>query len=72
MPNHDAGDTIRGFILPMGCLLKRFPKGKTAAGWKMSDSYLRKYDSDPDIRSFELKTTTKRWWTAPKVPEKPG
>jgi len=56
----------------MGCLLKRFPKGKTAAGWKMSDSYLRKYDSDPDIRSFELKTTTKRWWTAPKVPEKPG
>jgi Holliday junction resolvase-like predicted endonuclease len=27
----DAGDTVRGFLLPMSHLLELFPKGKTAA-----------------------------------------
>ena len=65
----DTGDTIRGFILPMARLLAIFPKGKTAAGWKMSDRHLRQYESDPDINTFEFKTKTTKWWTANKVPE---
>ena len=60
----DAGDTIRGFILPMTRLLTLFPKGRTGTGWKMSDRYLRQYEADPEIRAFEFKTKTTKWWPA--------
>lgn len=59
----DAADTIRGFILSMDHLLKISPKGKTASGWKMSKRYLELYEKDPDIKMFEFKTRTTRWWT---------
>jgi len=65
----DAGDTIRGFILSMARLLTLYPKGKTAAGWKMSDEHLRQYESDPDIKTFEFKTKTTKWWTTNQEPE---
>ncbi len=58
----DAGDTIRGFVLSMRHLLSIAPKGKTAYGWKMTESYLKKYAEDPEIQSFEFQTRTKRWW----------
>jgi len=60
----DAGDTIRGFMLPMNHLLALFPKGKTASGWKMTDQYLKRYEHDPEIKMFEFKTRTIRWWSA--------
>jgi Holliday junction resolvase-like predicted endonuclease len=62
----DAADSIRGFILPMEHLLTLFPKCKTAVGWKMSKRYLAQYAVDPEIKSFEYKTKTTRWWTAKK------
>jgi Holliday junction resolvase-like predicted endonuclease len=58
----DAGNTIRGFILSMDHLLKISPKGKTSSGWKMSKRYLELYEKDPDIKMFEFKTRTTRWW----------
>lgn len=58
----DAGDTIRAFILSMKHLLEDFPQGKIAAGWKMTDKYLRRYADDPAIKTFEFKTQTTRWW----------
>jgi hypothetical protein len=59
----DSGNTIRGFILPMARLLTLFPKGRSAVGWKMSDRYLEQYESYPDIKVFEFKTRTPKWWT---------
>lgn len=58
----DAGDTIRAFILSMTHLLECFPKRKLAAGWKMTDDYLRRHAEDPAIMTFEFKTQTTRWW----------
>ena len=60
----DAADTIRGFILSMDHLLNLFSKGKTSVGWKMSKRYLERYKKDPDIKMFEFKTRTTRWWPA--------
>jgi Holliday junction resolvase-like predicted endonuclease len=58
----DAGDTIRGFILSVKHLLALFPKGKTACGWKMTPPYQQRYEQDPEIKTFEFKTKTTRWW----------
>jgi Holliday junction resolvase-like predicted endonuclease len=58
----DAGDTVRGFLLPMSHLLELFPKGKTAAGWKMSPQYLEKYSKDNQIKTFVFTTKTMNWW----------
>jgi len=57
----DAGNTLRGFILPMAHLLDMFPMGKTASAWKMTEPYLKQYASDPEIRSFEFQTRTIKW-----------
>ena len=59
----DAGDTVRGFILPLVHLLKLFPKGKTASGWKMSKAYLDRYSKDRQIKSFVFRTETTNWWS---------
>ncbi len=65
----DGRDTIRGFILPMARLLALFLKGKTESGWKMTERFLRQYESDPDIMAFEFETKTTNWWTAKTVLE---
>lgn len=58
----DAGDILRGFILPMEHLLAISPMGKTAAGWKMTGPYIGKYAADPQIQTFEFNTKTTKWW----------
>ena len=58
----DAGDTIRCFILSMKHLLKLFPKGKKASGWKMGIKYLQQYSADPEIKQFVFTTETTNWW----------
>jgi Holliday junction resolvase-like predicted endonuclease len=63
----DAGDTVRGFILPMAHLLQLFPKGKTASGWKMGKPYLDKYSADPQIKSFVFSTETTTWWNGHQI-----
>lgn len=58
----DAGDRIRGFLLPMSHLLALFPRKKTASGWKMSESFLTQYAQDQEIKYFEFHTETIKWW----------
>jgi len=58
----DAGETIRGFILPMRRLLALFPQGRTASGWKMTNRHLAGYAEDPEIKIFEFTTKTRKWW----------
>ena len=58
----DAGEVIRGFILPMKRLLTLFPEGKSASYWKMAERYLKKYAEDPEIQAFEFRTKTTKWW----------
>jgi len=58
----DAGNIIRGFILPMARLLELFPKGKTTSGWKMTPGYLKRYAEDDQIQAFEFQSKTARWW----------
>ncbi|KPK74552.1 MAG: hypothetical protein AMJ79_13760 [Phycisphaerae bacterium SM23_30] len=58
----DAGEIIRGFIMPMSHLLKIAPGGKKVSSWKMTKSYLARYYQDPLIKSFELNTKTITWW----------
>jgi len=60
----DAGETVRGFILPMLHLLTLFPRAKSGTGWKMSEKCLSQYAADPKIIAFEFKTKATRWWTA--------
>ncbi len=58
----DAGDKIYCFILSMQKLLEIFPsKGKTCA-WKMTNKYLDKYYSDPEIVIFQFSHKTHNWW----------
>lgn len=58
----DAGNTVRGFIISMDHLLKLFPKGKKASGWKMRKKYLEQYSKDSQIKTFVFATETTRWW----------
>ena len=63
----DAGEVIRVFLLSKEHLLQLFPRGKTSSGWKMTEQFLKKYDADPAIMTFEFCTITKCWWK--KLPE---
>jgi Holliday junction resolvase-like predicted endonuclease len=63
----DAGEVIRGFILPMSKLLALFPKGKAASDWKMTEPYLKRYAADPEIQAFEFRTKTGKWWGQPSA-----
>jgi hypothetical protein len=58
----DAGEMIRGFILPMTKLLTLSPKGNAASGWKMTERYLVRYAADPAIQTFTFQTKTAKWW----------
>ena len=64
----DAGGIIRAFLLPMSKLLNLFPQGKTASGWKMTESYLKLYAENPEIQAFELQARTTQWWGQQDVP----
>jgi Holliday junction resolvase-like predicted endonuclease len=68
----DAGEVIRGFILPMSKLLALFPKGNAASGWKMTEPYLKRYAGDPEIQAFEFRTKTGKWWGQPDAPPNGG
>jgi len=59
----DAGNVIQGFIVPMKRLLAIFPKRKNGSGWKMTERYLKQYKVMPDIKTFEFRTKTTKWWS---------
>ena len=58
----DAGNSIKGFILPMSHLLKLFPTGRSVSAWKMTPKHLEEYHQDTKIKFFEFQTETKTWW----------
>jgi Holliday junction resolvase-like predicted endonuclease len=58
----DAASIIRVFITSMEHFLELFPLTSAGgSGWKMSDSYLAQYSSDPKVVAFELRADMKRW-----------
>jgi hypothetical protein len=58
----DAGDRIRVFLLSLRHLHKLFPGGRKVSAWQMSDSFLKKYYTDPKIAIFELATRGEKWF----------
>lgn len=58
----DAADRVRTWLLPMQHLRKISPPGRAVATWKMTNAALARYEADPVIKAFELKTLRTRWW----------
>jgi Holliday junction resolvase-like predicted endonuclease len=58
----EDANAIRGFVVPMKHLLKRYAKGKTIVTWKMSAMDRVKYAKDPKVKAFVFETATPRWW----------
>lgn len=58
----DAGDIVRGLILPMDKLLALCPLRQRGSYWKMSKADLTRYAEDPEVKTFELQARTTRWW----------
>jgi Holliday junction resolvase-like predicted endonuclease len=58
----DEDNKIKAYILSIDRLLQYFPMGRTAVGWKMSKSWIEKYNSDNAIIKFEFEHKTKNWW----------
>lgn len=58
----DAADTIKVFIISKEHLLRYFPMRQVVAGWKMTKSWLDKYNSDKEIIKIEFKHNTINWW----------
>ncbi len=58
----DAAEVIRVFLLKMDHFLRICPVKKSGAYWKVSKKYLDQYMNDPEIKIFELRTSTKSWW----------
>ena len=58
----DAAEVIRVFLLQMDHFLRICPIKERGAYWKVSNKYLEQYMSDPEIKIFELRTSTKSWW----------
>jgi Holliday junction resolvase-like predicted endonuclease len=59
----DAGDMIRAFILSKDHLQTLFRPISTSFGWQMTPERLAMYYGDPEVKVFELRTATPRWWT---------
>ncbi|MFH1941444.1 MAG: hypothetical protein ABIL68_05015 [bacterium] len=58
----DAAEVIRVFLLRMDHLLKICPVKQRGAYWKVSGKHLDQYMNDPEVKIFELCTSTKSWW----------
>jgi len=58
----DAGEVMRGFILPMNIFLELCPPTQKGSYWKMTKPYRTRYEADPNVKTFELRSRTPRWW----------
>lgn len=58
----DEENKIKVFILSKKRLLEYFPMGNRVSGWKMSKSWIRKYNEDDNIIKIEFDYNTKNWW----------
>ena len=61
----DASTTISCFILSMDHLLELHPLGQGSCGWSMRPAWLRRYETDPEVRIFRFESETVRWWDRP-------
>lgn len=57
----DAGEKLRVFLLSLCHLRKLFQGGRKVSAWQMSESFLRKYYSDPNIKIFEFSAHSQKW-----------
>ena len=58
----DEADTITVFILSKSHLIRLLPPGEKVLSWKMSKSWVQKYESDRKIMWFKFRTLTGNWW----------
>ena len=58
----DEEATIKVFILSKERLLQYFEKKERAVGWKMSKSWIEKYESDRQIIKINFVYQTRDWW----------
>jgi len=58
----DAPKKMTVFLMSVEKLKEFAPPRQRVSNWKMNKSALEKYAKDENIFSFELDTTTKRWW----------
>jgi hypothetical protein len=50
------------FILPMGELLRLFPRGHRVSAWKMKPQHIAKYRENPKIVMFEFTFSIHQWF----------
>ncbi len=58
----DGADTITTFIIDKSYLVSLFPPGRKVMSWKMSPSWLGKYQTNKNIKIFKCSTSTSCWW----------
>jgi Holliday junction resolvase-like predicted endonuclease len=58
----DADCVMRVFIVSLARVAELYPLTASGSGWRMTDAYLARYANDAEVISFELQTSTKRWW----------
>lgn len=70
----DAANVIRVFIVPMSRLRDSCEEGAKHAFWRMSETAIAEYSTDPAIKVFELRTETLKFrrTTASTVCRMPG
>jgi hypothetical protein len=58
----DEESSIKVYILSQEKLLNYFPMAETSAGWKMTPSWIKKYQEDKEIVKIEFNYKTTHWW----------
>jgi len=58
----DEEKTIKVFILSKEKLLSYFPMGQGVIAWKMTKSWINKYNLDNEIIKIDFNYLTKNWW----------
>lgn len=65
----DGKEDIKMFITSMDHLLSIHPMRQVCVGWKMSNDWIEKYRTDPDIMMVEFHYKTQCWWPAATEPQ---
>lgn len=59
----DGKDVIHAFVISLKHLVEHYPAGIRVSNWRMNEKSLVQYYSDPEVKIFELRTSTKNWWS---------
>ena len=63
----DETDKIVVFILSMKELLKIHPAKNRVSAWTMGKKRIQEYYDNPQIKIFEFKHKTSRWWEIKEI-----